>query len=422
MKFAMLTSFFGAHSFGGDAAFVDRLGRALARRGHEVHVIYCRDAWSISRAGQAPRPYQAPPGVRVHALGSPLGPLSPLLTHQTGRPLLKLGAIRRLLDEIRPDVLHAHNLSLIGPEVLREPVPGAVKLMTAHEHWLVCPLSVLWKPDGTLCERPSCVGCCVRAGRPPQWWRGTDLLPRSLGALDALIVPSAATRNEHARRGLGVPMVRLPYFLPSDYLGGSRVPTPKYDRPYIAAAGRFEDYKGFQDAIDAVRAFPGLDLRLAGTGRYEAELRRRAGEMPNVIFEGPLGGAEVAALFRGARAVVVPSLVPETFGYVVLEAFAEGTPVIARELGALPELVAESQGGLTFDSSEGLSESIDRLTRDRGLRDALGANGRLARRRLWSEEAHLGRYFDLIDRARSRRGLTPSIPAAAAPAEEAVAS
>ena len=38
MKFCMLTTFFGAHSFGGDAAFVDRLSRALARHGHEVHV------------------------------------------------------------------------------------------------------------------------------------------------------------------------------------------------------------------------------------------------------------------------------------------------------------------------------------------------------------------------------------------------
>jgi glycosyltransferase involved in cell wall biosynthesis len=119
--------------------------------------------------------------------------------------------------------------------------------------------------------------------------------------------------------------------------------------------------------------------------------------------------------------VVVPSLVPETFGYVVLEAFAEGTPVIARELGALPELVAESQGGLTFDSPEALSESIDRLTRDRELRDALGANGRLARRRLWSEEAHLERYFDLIDRARSRRRAAPA-EVAEAPEAEAVAS
>ena len=89
MKFAMLTTFFGPHSFGGDAAFVDRLSRALARHGHEVHVIYCRDAFEMVRGDQTPRPYEPPPGVTIHPLASRFGPLSPLATHQTGRPLLQ---------------------------------------------------------------------------------------------------------------------------------------------------------------------------------------------------------------------------------------------------------------------------------------------------------------------------------------------
>src|SRR4051794_39158013 len=139
----MLTTFFGPDSFGGDAAFVDRLSRALARRGHDVHVVYCRDAFRLLRGSQPPRPYEAPPGVTIHPLSSPAGVLSPLATHQTGRPFFKLGPIRKLLRAIRPDVLHFHNLSLIGgPGLLALDAPGAVKLMTAHEHWLVCPLSV----------------------------------------------------------------------------------------------------------------------------------------------------------------------------------------------------------------------------------------------------------------------------------------
>ena len=73
MKFAMLTTFFGPHSFGGDAAFVDRLSRALARHGHEVHVIYCRDAFEVVKGDQTPRPYEAPPGVTIHPLSSPVG-------------------------------------------------------------------------------------------------------------------------------------------------------------------------------------------------------------------------------------------------------------------------------------------------------------------------------------------------------------
>ncbi len=404
MKFCMLTTFFGPHSFGGDAAFVDRLSRALARYGHEVHVIYCRDAFDIVRGDQSPRAYEPPPGVTVHPLASAAGPLSPLATHQTGQPAFKAGPIARLLRRIRPDVIHFHNLSLIGgPGLLARPVPGAVKLMTTHEHWLVCPLHVLWKFDREVCEAPECVSCCLQARKPPQLWRKTDLMARSLRQLDALICPSQATRRQHARRGIATPTFHLPYFLPDDHPNGPILDLPATDRPYVAAAGRLEKIKGFQDAIDAVRQLPHLDLRIAGIGPFEAELRERARGLDNVHFEGLLDGPRIAALFRGARAVVVPSLVYETFGYVVLEAFAEGTPVVVRDLGALPELVAESDGGLVFDAPGGLVDALDRIATDDELRDSLGENGLEARQTVWSEAAHLDRYFALIDACRRRR-------------------
>ncbi len=408
MTFCMFTTFFGEHSFGGDAAFVDRLSRALARHGHDVHVIYCRDAFELVRGDQTPRPYSPPPGVTIHALKSPLGPLSPLATHQTGRPAFKATAIRVLLDSIRPDVVHYHNLSLIGgPGLLAMPAGRAVKLMTTHEHWLVCPRHVLWKYDGAICEREECVKCSLRDRKPPQFWRRTDLRDESLRQLDALICPSRSTRREHARRGITRTMTHLPYFLPEDYTGLPAVESPRHARPYLAAAGRLEEIKGFQDAIEAMRSLPHLDLRIAGAGAFEPMLRERVGQLPNVIFEGRLDGAGLAALFRAARAVVVPSLVYETFGYVVLEAFAEGTPVVVRDLGALPELVAESGGGLVFDTPAGLVEAIERIAADDILRDELGANGRAARNGVWSEEEHLKRYFDLIDACRDGRRTTP---------------
>ena len=57
MKFCMVTTFFGGHSFGGDAAYVDRLCQALCRRGHEVHVYYCVDAFNAVRGNHPLREY-----------------------------------------------------------------------------------------------------------------------------------------------------------------------------------------------------------------------------------------------------------------------------------------------------------------------------------------------------------------------------
>lgn len=407
MTFAMLTTFFGEHSFGGDAAFVDRLARSLARHGHDVHVIYCQDAFNLVRGDQTPRPYRVPPGVTVHALRSRAGALSPLGTHQTGQPIFKHRKIRAILDTIHPDVIHVHNLSLIGGPGLLEKLPKSpIRIMTTHEHWLVCPQHVLWKNDTEVCKKPDCVRCCLREKKPPQLWRNTDLMARSLRTLDALLCPSRSTQREHAKRLPGQRTEQLPYFLPEDYTGMPRVDRQPADRPYIAAAGRLEKIKGFQDAILAMRSLPHLDLRIAGAGQFEAELRGMAVDLPNVIFEGRLDAANLAAFFRNARAVVVPSLVFETFGYVVLESFAEGTPVVVRDLGALPELVEESGGGLVFDSHEGLVEALDRISADDTLRDRLGQNGLAARNGIWSEEEHLKHYFDLIERLRANRSRT----------------
>ena len=161
--------------------------------------------------------------------------------------------------------------------------------------------------------------------------------------------------------------------------------------------------RGFQDVIDAMGRLPHLDLRIAGSGPFEGDLRRRAEGMANVHFEGRLDSGQVAALFRGAVAVAVPSLVYETFGYVVLEAFAEKTPVVVRDLGALPELVAESGGGLVFRTGDELVEALGSLAEDVDLRVQLGCDGFLARQGLWSEAEHLERYFGLIQEKRRGR-------------------
>ena len=138
--------------------------------------------------------------------------------------------------------------------------------------------------------------------------------------------------------------------MPDDWSKGIEDEPPEVlERPYLAAAGRLVKMKGFQRLIPLMSYLPEVDLRIAGTGPYEAELKALAAGLPNVRFEGLLGGAALARLFRSARAVVVPSLFPETFGYVVLEAFAVGTPVVVHEGGgALYETGFLSGGGLAL--------------------------------------------------------------------------
>jgi len=405
MKFAMVTTFFGGHSFGGDAAYVDRLARALLRRNHEVHVFHCADSFNAVRGDHPLRPYQAPEGLHVHTLETGLGILSPLATQITGRPVFKAEVMREVIEAVDTDVVHFHNISLIGGPGVLEMGRDAVRIMTAHEHWLICPMHLLWKFNQKACDSRDCIRCTLAGKRPPQAWRYTGAVDRSLQELDALVFPSRHALEEHRSRGIGAPMLHLPYFLPDDWSGGIEDEEPEAaDRPYLAAAGRLVAMKGFQRLIPMMRLLPEVDLRIAGTGPYEAELRALASGMKNVKFEGLLGGNGLARLFHGARAVVVPSLFPETFGYVVLEAFAVGTPVVVHEGGgALYETGVLSGGGLGYKNDAEMLIALRRIVHDEALRDDLAHRGYAVRTGEWSEAAHMDRYFDLIRSIRSNR-------------------
>ena len=125
---------------------------------------------------------------------------------------------------------------------------------------------------------------------------------------------------------------------------------------------------------------------------------------PRVHFLGTRTPDALQPLYRAAIAAVSPSLCYETFGIVLLEAFREGTPVIARDLGPLPEIVRESGGGLLFSSDDELADAIARLAEDAPLRDKLGRAGCDALRARWVESIVLRDYFALIRKVAERRG------------------
>ena len=193
--------------------------------------------------------------------------------------------------------MHFHNISLVGgPGVLGLGTNRrAVRIMTAHEHWLICPMHLLWKYDRKPCDGPSCIRCSLAGKRPPQAWRYGRAIERGLRPArrpDLPQPPRPRGAPAAGDRGHGVPLVHLPYFLPDDWSTGIEDEEPETgERPYLAAAGRLVAMKGFQRLIPMMRYLPEVDLRIAGTGPYEAELRALAADLPNVHFEGLLGGA-----------------------------------------------------------------------------------------------------------------------------------
>jgi glycosyltransferase involved in cell wall biosynthesis len=167
-----------------------------------------------------------------------------------------------------------------------------------------------------------------------------------------------------------------------------------------------EKIKGLQTLIPVFGRYRKARLLIAGTGSYESQLRELAQGSPNLHFLGHQSGQQLQTLYRQAVAVIVPSLCFEVFPLVILEALREGTPVIARNLGGMPEVIHESGGGFTYDTEAELMAAIDHLLASPSPRRELGQRGYQAYQQHWTVEAHLERYFALISQIATTRGLS----------------
>ena len=154
---------------------------------------------------------------------------------------------------------------------------------------------------------------------------------------------------------------------------------------HVVFAGRIQRLKGphvlLRAAADLQRRRPDIPLRVsvigAGSGAELLDLRPLVASLGlerKVALHEPVRAAALAGWFRSADAVAVPSF-SESFGLVALEAQACGTPVVAANVGGLPEAVGNGRSGVLVDGHEPAqwSRALERLYEDSARRSALGA-------------------------------------------------
>lgn len=412
LRFCLLSTFYPPANFGGDGIQVQRLAHALADLGHFVTVAHSLEAYRALTRTTGSREVDQHPRVTVIPIDAGMGLLSPLATHLTGRPLLSRRKLERVVD-LDFDVLHFHNPSLLGGPALLGMGRG-IKLYTAHEQWLLCPSHTLWQNKRRVCEAPPCWSCTISYGRPPQLWRYTGLVERSLSQIDTLIVPSRTSEALHARFAPFVRIERVAHFVPRPPSTASAVDFLP-DRPFFLFVGRLESIKGVATLLRPFRRRRSEDLVIVGSGSLARSLQHEARDLPHVTFLGWRSSSQLDALYRSALAVIVPTLGHEAFGLVAVEAFARGTPAIVRRFGALRELVADGMTGITYESDRELDEALATISDDVELRRALGHRAQEAYEAHWTPKAHLARYFGLIAEIARRRGdvtLATSVEAA----------
>lgn len=383
---------------GGTERVLFDLEDGLRARGHEVGIFageHARNRETESPVWLVPERDYANPTLRDridHALGT--------LYDQRARALF-----RDALDAFDPDVVHLHNIyHQLSPSILDELYDRQLPaVMTVHDYKLVCPVYRLYR-HGELCEK--CVGRdfpidavlnrCSRGSLSESallalessWHRRRASYPR---ALDAFLAPSQFLADKLVEGGLPEDRIHVVRNAPRNV-----PPLAATDalatEPTLLYAGRLSDEKGVDLLVRAAARCPQVQLRIAGTGPQESDLRAFAAGMENVVFLGHLDAGALERERAASWATLVPSRWYENAPMSVIESWWAGRAVLGSGHGGLAEMIGDGEAGRVVEPTmEAWARAFNEAAEDR---DGLVALGARARERAAREHG----FNDLLDR------------------------
>jgi len=379
-------------SIGGLERFVALLSEGLARRGHEVHVVTnaIPGAPAVERSA----------GVTVHRLPLLYQRLAPTLSQDRARPRHPPAPdplFRRLLaevvQEVKPDVIHAHAWSVFSS--LARASPRTPVMVTAHDCSLACARKSLVHRSGSPCPGPSWRRCgpCASSQYGPA--KGNVLAAASLSSLRLLkkVATFTAVSDYLANRlsptigqVAGQPVHTLHSFVPDGlYEGGWQAERPEFlpaEDGYLLYVGQLSRFKGAHVLIDAYRRLPSPPpLVMLGTPDPASAAPE---SLPaGVTMRTSVAHRSVIAAMVRAACVVVPSVGPDSLPMTVSEAQNCGVPVIASAVGGIPEQVVDGQTGWLVPAADerALTDRLAELLASGDRARAMGQAGRLHGRR-----------------------------------------
>ena len=315
---------------GGEDSVVLNEIKLLESLGNEVHLLqFCNDGNTFLKVLQLPFNYAA------------------------------FSLTRKTLSAFKPDIIHIHNLHFAAsPSVLyaikKHKVPF---VMTLHNYRLLCPSATLFAngklfldsvkklwPSKAIQKR------VYLNSKILTFWLSISMamhqVLRTWQLPGRFIVLGEHSKDLFINSKLGISAERFvvkPNFCYAQVIN-EKISTEKY---YLYV-GRLSEEKGIRVLLKAF-AINRLSLKIVGTGPLESTVRRYAAQYVNIHHSGSLNNADVHRLLKNASALIFPSLWYETFGMTIIEAFANGTPVIASNLGQLKTLVSNQYNGLHFE-------------------------------------------------------------------------
>lgn len=339
MKIAYINSFYAPNEVGGAEKSVRFLAETLVKHGHQATVICLGRQRETTELN----------GVRIERLPTANLYFPPDAGQRPGwQKMLWHGAdsynplaardIGRLLDEIKPDVVHTNNLGGFSVATWGAiQARGIPVIHTLRDYYLMCPNTAMFK-GGEPCKG-QCRSCALMAK------------PRIAASqtIKHVVGNSRFILGKHVEAGYfkhAHQDVIYNAYQPAQ-VENHRAP----DQVTFGFLGRLAPSKGIEMLIDAVKQIESphpFQVLIAGEGEaeYVAHLKSRAAHLP-VSF---IGRVQPHDLYDQVNWTIVPSVWDEPLARVLFESYAHGVPVIGSNTGGTPEVLSHGKTGLLYTS------------------------------------------------------------------------
>ena len=273
--------------------------------------------------------------------------------------------LQAIIEKEKPDIAHIHLYqnsfsNSILPVLKKYNIPI---VMTLHEYRQICPSYLLLDKNLQICEKcisGNYLNCmltrCAKGSFVESSLLTMEMYYRRLfykteKYVDRFICVSNFVYKMHEVFNKDISDKSIVIYNPV------KVDTPKNVKrgDYLLYFGRLSREKGIQTLLLVMKQLPDLKLKIAGVGDLSlTEIP------PNVELLGFKSKDELQSIIYSAQYTVVPSEWYETFGLSCTESMAQGTPVIASDIGAIPEIVQHDKNGFLFEAGnvKSLKETI----------------------------------------------------------------
>lgn len=363
---------------GGAETYVIKLGEYLKMKGHDVQYFGMYDKSNC--VGNILNLYTKNMEFRGKmSFSKLLYPFSIIYNLDARRKM------RVLLDKIKPDIVHLNNFNYqITPSIIieiekwRKQNNKETKIIfTAHDYQLLCPNHMFRDSNSKNCELCidgkylNCIkNKCIHS----------SLIKSILGSIegyfwnklgvykyiDRIICCSEFIKTKFDKKYI----FKNKTIVMHNFINEKNFVYDKKEN-YILYFGRFSEEKGIKTLLKVCTLLPNINFIFAGTGPLEKYIIGK--NIKNVGFK---NNEELKTLIKRAKFSIYPSEWYENCPFSIIESQIYGTPVIASNIGGIPELIQNKKNGLLFETGNiiDLKRCIDLLWNDKNLLELLTDN------------------------------------------------